>query len=113
MKKINSSLLPLIYKSSSRYSERSRPCIGQLCIFSHAIELTHNLFAPKAKEYDCHWLHSFAQCKVISNHPHLVEVRFEDADRNDLISPEFLTTAELTKFGHAFAKSSSMKGMLA
>lgn len=88
-----------IFKQSSRYSEIDRPALQEQCFFSHALSLTRTEFVPFAKIFDRKELHQNALCVVKRNMPHVCEVLFNDSLQTDLVSPEFLTSIELTSFG--------------
>ena len=94
--------MPRIFKSTSRYSDLSRPEIGERCFFSHGYALIRGEFVEKSKTFIHEWIKQNAIVVVKRNGEHVVEVLFDGADETDLVSPEFLMRTELTEFGRAF-----------
>ena len=94
--------LPKIFKNTSRYSDATRPAIGESCFFSHAITLLKDELVPKTKHFLHEWIKQDSIVKIKRNLDHTVEVRFTNSDQTDLVSPEFLIRRELTAFGQAF-----------
>jgi len=103
----NPSILPLIYKQAGRYSVSKRPAPGERCIFSHATILTTAISCSQSKAFDREEIYQNAFVTVVRNRPHLIEATFDGAKHTDLISPEFLIKAELTKFGEAMLASNA------
>jgi hypothetical protein len=98
-------VLPSIFKNQVRFSERYRPEIGLTVVFSHAIQLSLFEFFPEMKDFNRADVFNGAKAMVVQNWPHVIEVKFEGADETDLVSPEFLTTGELTAFGEQLFES--------
>jgi len=82
------------------------PSIKARCLFSHALKLTKNEFVPQPRAFEREEIHQNARCTVIGLNPHTVKVRFDQAEINDIVSPEFLIPLELTKFGELVTKKS-------
>ena len=97
--------LPQIFKRIDRCSERYKPKIGRRCMFSHALQLTDDEFVPQKKLFEREEIHQGARCKILARLDHVVRVRFEHSDRDDVVSPEFLIPLELTKFGKELLES--------
>jgi len=68
-------------------------------MFSCALQLTQNEFVPQEKLFEREEIHQGARCVVLAHLNHIVRVKFEHSNREDLVSPEFLIPLELTKFG--------------
>ena len=94
--------LPKIFKNTERYSDATRPTIGETCFFSHAIILLKDELVPKTKPFLHEHIKQDSTVKIKRNLDHIVEVMFLNSDQTDLVSPEFLLKRELTAFGQAF-----------
>lgn len=97
--------LPQIFKKIDRCSESNMPLIGTRCMFSHALQLTIDEFVPHKKLFEREEIHQGARAKVLAKLGHVVRVRFEHSDRDDIVSPEFLIPLELTRFGRELLES--------
>ena len=97
--------LPQIFKKIDRCSESNMPEIRARCMFSYALQLTHNEFVPQDKLYEREEIHQGARCVVLAQLDHVIRVRFERSDQEDVVSPEFLIPLELTRFGRELLDS--------
>lgn len=97
--------LPEIFKKIDRCSESDMPEIGQRCMFSHTLQLTIDEFVPQRKLYEREEIHQGARLSILAQLDHVVRVRFEHSDREDIVSPEFLIPLELTRFGRELLES--------
>lgn len=100
--------LPKIFRKINRCSENDMPMIGERCMFSHALQLTQNEFVPQDRLWEREEIYQKARCKVLAMLDHVVRVRFEHSDRDDIVSPEFLIPLELTAFGKELLESDPM-----
>lgn len=101
--------LPLLLKPPSRFSAEKRPRVGSTAVYSHAFQLLLSEFVPETKDIGRDEVYNGAEVEIISNRPNVVEVLFNGAKQTDLVSPEFLTTGELTAAGK---KIFEIKGLL-
>ena len=97
--------MPQIFKKTNRCSENAMPIIGTRCMFSHAQQLTQNEFVPQEKPFEREEIYQGARCKVLARLDHVVRVRFEHSDKQDIVSPELLIPLELTSFGRELMNS--------
>lgn len=88
-----------ITKKGERFSGYHRPSIGERLVFLPLKRLTKMIFVPEARVFDREEIFIGARCKVVGLKKHVIEVRFEGAVEDDLVSPEDLMTLELTEFG--------------
>ncbi len=91
--------LPSLFKEPKRFSAEQRPKIGSTVVYSHALQLLLSEFVPEAKDIGRSEIYNGAEAKVIENRPNITEVMFNGANQTDFVSPEFLTTGELTNAG--------------
>ena len=101
--------LPSLLKQPMRFSERHRPTVVSIVVYSHAIQLLLSEFVPETQDIGRDEVFNGAEVEVIRNSEHIVEVLFNGAKQTDLVSPEFLTTGELTKAGELILQH---KGLL-
>ena len=84
------------------------PSVGDECMFSHALQLTQNEFVPQSKLFERKEIYQGARCTVLPRLEysyHVVRLRFESSDLEDIVSPEFLIPLELTAFGEELLAS--------
>ena len=91
--------LPSLFKEPKRFSAERRPKAGSTVVYSHAFQLLLSEFVPETKDIGREEVFNGAEVKVIENRPNVIEVLFDGAKQTDLVSPEFLTTGELTTAG--------------
>ena len=104
--------LPTLLKTPTRFSEERRPPVGSTVIFSHAFQLLLTDFVPEAKDFNRDEIYNGAEAKVIENKKNIVEVLFNGSEQTDLVSPEFLTTGELTAAGEKLFQHKGMSAEL-